>query len=104
MVLSLAKHDIKEKHELGRVSIVNYNGNVLFDEFIRPKHKIINYLTWVSGITYQKIKDCSTFDAFKEKIFSLLKDKIIVGHTLKSDFEVSYYKGLLRVYILYNSK
>ena len=68
MVLSLARNEIKEKHELGRVSIVNYNGHILFDEYIRPKNRIINYLTWVSGITYDKIKDCDTFDIFREKV------------------------------------
>lgn len=102
MVLSIAKHEIKEKHEIGRVSIVNYNGHILFDEFIRPKNRIVNYLTWVSGITYDKIKNCATFDTFKEKvavfylgiikvfsqIFSLLAGKTVVGHTLESDFDV----------------
>ena len=68
MVMSLGKNEIKEKHELGRLCIVNYNGHILFDEFIRPKNKIINYLTWVSGITYEKIKDCETFDFFQEKL------------------------------------
>ena len=66
--MSLGKNEIKEKHELGRLCIVNYNGHILFDEFIRPKNKIINYLTWVSGITYEKIKDCETFDFFQEKV------------------------------------
>ena len=43
--------------ELARVSIVNYNGHVLIDSFVRPNKKITNYLTWVSGITFAKIKD-----------------------------------------------
>lgn len=32
-------------HEVARVSITNYNGHVLYDEYIRPKKQIVNYLT-----------------------------------------------------------
>jgi len=35
---------------LGRVSIVNFNGHVLLDTFVKPEGKITNYRTWVSGI------------------------------------------------------
>ena len=35
---------------LARVSIVNYNGHVLLDEYVKPEGKITNYRTWVSGI------------------------------------------------------
>jgi hypothetical protein len=44
-------------------------------------------LTWVSGITAQKLTNCKGLDYWKEKILSILKDKIIVGHTLNSDFQ-----------------
>jgi RNA exonuclease 4 len=47
---------------LARVSIVNYYGHVLIDSFIRPTKKITNYLTWVSGVTYQHIKDAPTLE------------------------------------------
>ena len=39
-----------QKHMLARVSIVNYNGHILMDKYVNPNRKIINYLTWVSGI------------------------------------------------------
>ena len=68
MVLSKENYAAQAKHELGRVCIVNYNGHILYDEFVRPKYHITNYLTWVSGISYQKIKDCETFDHHKDKV------------------------------------
>lgn len=68
--------------ELARVSIVNFNGHVLIDTYVRPQKKIKNYLTQVSGITYTHIKNAPTFPQVKEKIFSILKDKIIVGHSI----------------------
>ena len=35
---------------LARVSIVNYNGHVLYDEYVRPENRITNFRTWVSGV------------------------------------------------------
>ncbi|KAL4476210.1 hypothetical protein ABPG74_009943 [Tetrahymena malaccensis] len=71
--------------ELARVSIVNYNGHVLLDTYVRPQKKIKNYLTKVSGITFTHIKNAPTYPEVKNKIFDLLKDKIIVGHSVQHD-------------------
>jgi RNA exonuclease 4 len=35
---------------LARVSIVNYSGGVVLDEYVRPQEPITDYRTWVSGI------------------------------------------------------
>ena len=35
---------------LYRVSIVNYNGQVLYDEYVKPEGRITNFRTWVSGV------------------------------------------------------
>lgn len=52
------------RHEIARISIVNYNGNIIKDYYVKPNYKIgnncillVDYLTWVSGITYEHIKD-----------------------------------------------
>jgi len=75
------------RHEVARISIVNYHNHVLFDEFIKPKGKITNYLTWVSGITYKKICNKETIDYHKAKLLKILQGRKIVGHTLRSDFQ-----------------
>ena len=35
---------------LARVSIINYSGGVVLDEYVRPQEPITDYRTWVSGI------------------------------------------------------
>ena len=35
---------------LARVSIVNYHGATILDEFVRPKERIVDYRTQWSGI------------------------------------------------------
>ena len=39
-----------------RVSIVNYHGHVLMDKYVRPKHRIVDFRTWVSGIHPHDLK------------------------------------------------
>lgn len=74
--------------EIARLSIVNYNGHVLFDEFFKPRGRVTNYLTWVSGCTYQNTKDAQYFSDLKPKIEKIFKDKLVVGHSLHNDFKV----------------
>ena len=57
-----------QHHELARVSIVNYNGHVLLDQYVRPTMRIVNYLTWVSGITFDKVQGKPNFADIKEKV------------------------------------
>ena len=35
---------------LARVSIINYNGHVLMDKYVRPVKHITDFRTWVSGV------------------------------------------------------
>jgi len=46
---------------LARVSIVNYNGHVLMDMYVKPEGHITNYRTWVSGITPYNLKGATPF-------------------------------------------
>jgi len=73
-------------HELARCSIVNYNGHVLFDKLIKPTGKVTNYLTWVSGVSYEKLRGCCNYSFYKKEISEILNDKLVVGHSLKNDF------------------
>ena len=74
---------------LARCSIVNYDGHVLFDKIIKPKKRIVDFLTWINGITANQMEGSLSFEHYRDKIFKILKDAIIVGHSLRSDFEVS---------------
>lgn len=71
---------------LARVSIVNYNGHTVYDKYVRPESRVIDYRTWVSGVTPQNLKEENGAIPLKQalkEVHQLLNNaKIIVGHSL----------------------
>ena len=72
---------------LTRVSLVEWDGNVLLDELVKPDKLITDYLTPYSGITPAKLENVTT--NIKDIQDRLLKDitpkHILIGHSLNSD-------------------
>lgn len=72
---------------LTRISLVEWDGTVLLDEFIKPDKPIINYLTPYSGITPAKLKNVTT--TLKDIQTRLLQEitprHILIGHSLNAD-------------------
>jgi RNA exonuclease 4 len=74
---------------LARVSIVNYHGKVILDEYVLPQEQVIDYRTAVSGITPKLLRERGKpFKEIQQKVSDILKNKIIVGHGLKNDLDV----------------
>jgi RNA exonuclease 4 len=38
------------RNALARVSIVDYDGNILLDQFVKPVEKVVDYRTEITGI------------------------------------------------------
>jgi DNA polymerase III epsilon subunit-like protein len=73
---------------LARVSLVNYHGEVIMDEYVLPQEHIIDYRTAVSGITPKLLRDHGKpFKEIQQKVSDILKNKIIIGHGLKNDLD-----------------
>ena len=73
---------------LARVSIVNYHGHLILDEYVKAKEKITDYRSWVSGIYPYHLETASDFESVQKKIADILKGRILVGHALKNDLKV----------------
>ncbi|CAI4050875.1 putative 3'-5' exonuclease SKDI_15G0790 [Saccharomyces kudriavzevii IFO 1802] len=84
---------------LARISIVNYFGHVVLDEFVRPREKVVEWRTWVSGVKPEHMKDAITFKDAQKRTADILEGRFLVGHALKHDLEalmLSHPKSMLR--------
>ncbi|SMR44917.1 unnamed protein product [Zymoseptoria tritici ST99CH_3D1] len=73
---------------LTRVSIINWDGEVVLDELVKPADSITNYLTPYSGITASMLEGvATTLEDIQQKLLTILTpDTILIGHSLNSDF------------------
>uniref|UniRef100_A0A182WMB0 RNA exonuclease 4 n=1 Tax=Anopheles minimus TaxID=112268 RepID=A0A182WMB0_9DIPT len=77
-----------KEHMLARVSIVNEQGAVIIDRYVKPQETVIDYRTDISGIRREDIEDGVDFKAVRELVRQIIHGKILVGHALKNDLLV----------------
>lgn len=72
---------------LARCSLVSYEGDVVFDEFIRPDQPVTCYRTRWSGIRPRDLNNAMPFQEAKKLVAKLLHGKVVVGHAIHHDFQ-----------------
>ena len=89
------------KSALGHVAIVDFNGKQLYNKYVIPPggtSTITNYREKFSGLTKELLEKVETnngkraakehsFEVVKRETAAILKDRVIVGHGLKGDFD-----------------
>lgn len=75
------------KSALGRATLVNKWGNVIYDEFVRPVDYVVDFRTQISGIRPSDLKKAKDFRVVQNKVAELLKGRILVGHALRNDLK-----------------
>ncbi|KAI4333617.1 hypothetical protein L6164_018401 [Bauhinia variegata] len=75
------------KSALGRVTLVNKWGNVIYDEFVRPVERVVDFRTKISGIRPRDLKKGKDFWMVQKKVAELIKGRILVGHALHNDLK-----------------
>lgn len=79
---------------LARVSIVNYYGNIVFDTLVKPcithedEFRVVDYREWITGIKPIDLEYAPSFGNIEPIIKKIVKDKVIVGHSLKDDLKI----------------
>ena len=74
--------------QLARVSIVAYNGDTLYDVYVRPVLPVTDYRTFVSGIRPRHLRrggPAVPLSEVQKRVAELLKGRILVGHALRND-------------------
>ncbi|CAK9045736.1 RNA exonuclease 4 [Durusdinium trenchii] len=74
---------------LARVSIVDSEGKVLLDKYVRPKERVTDFRTPITGITGSSLfrEGVISEDEARELAAKAMDGKIVVGHSLQNDFQ-----------------
>jgi DNA polymerase III epsilon subunit-like protein len=85
---------IGRRSHLARVTIVDFDGRVILDKFVKPPNiprnntVKINYRTHVSGVTKAILNTYGQeFSDVQEQVMSILEGKTVLGHGLINDFK-----------------
>jgi RNA exonuclease 1 len=73
-----------------RVSVVDQNGELLYNSFVKPANPIVNYATQYSGITEELLAPVTTtLEEVQRKLAEIIDyDTVLVGHSLNCDLVV----------------
>ena len=75
-----------KRSSVARVTLVDWDGRIVYDEFVRQEEEVTDYRTFVSGITPLDVEDATlTLKQCRQAVQTMIADKILVGHALKND-------------------
>ncbi|CAL1300086.1 unnamed protein product [Larinioides sclopetarius] len=75
--------------ELTRVSVIDPDLKTVYETFVKPHHKVLDYNTRFSGITEDNLKNVrTTIRDVQAVLLCMFNDKtILIGHSLESDLK-----------------
>ncbi|CCH44972.1 Small RNA degrading nuclease [Wickerhamomyces ciferrii] len=85
--------------QVGRVSLVDRDGDVVIDEYVRPRGPIKSLLTQYSGITRADMQNARyTLGQIQARLLDIVgEDDILIGHAIHNDLKVLRWKHPLIV-------
>ncbi|CAI4955736.1 CFC_HP_G0021200.mRNA.1.CDS.1 [Saccharomyces cerevisiae] len=94
---------------LTRISLVNFDNEVIYEELVKPDVPIVDYLTRYSGITEEKLTvgaKKTLREVQKDLLKIISRSDILIGHSLQNDLKVMKLKHPLVVdtAIIYHHK
>lgn len=84
---------------LARVSIVNFHGHTIYDKFVKPRERVTDWRTWVSGVTPKHMSSAVSFETAQLEVSKLLDKKVLIGHAVHHDLDslfLSHPKSMIR--------
>lgn len=73
---------------LARVSIVNALGQPVYDKYVKPKERVTDYRTEVSGVRPKHLTKAEKFETVQREVHDLIRGRVLVGHALHNDLRV----------------
>ncbi|KAM4055689.1 exonuclease domain-containing protein [Hirsutella rhossiliensis] len=72
---------------LARVSLVDFHGRQIYDSFVKPRERVTDWRTAVSGVSQKEMRFARDFEEVQKQVFDITKDRVLVGHDIKHDLE-----------------
>lgn len=72
---------------LARVSIVNFNGDQVYDSYVRPKEMVTDWRTHVSGIAPKHMVEARSLEQVQKEVAEIMDGRILVGHAVSNDLD-----------------
>jgi len=74
---------------LARISIINWDNELVLDTYVRVQEKVTDYRTFVSGIRREHIESDSAvmLEEVRDTVSKILRGKILIGHGLENDLK-----------------
>ncbi|KAJ5605709.1 hypothetical protein N7510_008490 [Penicillium lagena] len=72
---------------LARVSIVNFNGDQIYDSYVRPKEMVTDWRTHVSGIAPKHMVEARSLEEVQRDVAAIMDGRILVGHAVSNDLD-----------------
>jgi RNA exonuclease 4 len=72
---------------LARVTITDFHGRLCYESFVRPKERVVDWRTPISGIRPTDMENARELEAVQADVANLLKGRILVGHDVRHDLE-----------------
>ncbi|XP_068179139.1 interferon-stimulated 20 kDa exonuclease-like 2 [Antennarius striatus] len=76
---------------LARCSLVSYEGDVVYDKFIKPSVPVTDYRTRWSGIRHRDLVNAVPHVQARKEILKLLMGRVVIGHAIHNDFKALGY-------------
>ncbi|KAI1336630.1 ribonuclease H-like domain-containing protein [Xylariaceae sp. FL0016] len=73
------------QHALARVSLVDFHGRQVYDAYVRPQERVVDFRTAITGIAPATLRSARPFAEAQRDVAALLKDRVVVGHDLRHD-------------------
>lgn len=70
---------------LARVSLVDFHGRQIYDSYVKPKERVTDWRTSVSGVSRKEMRFARDFDDVQREVCTIFEGRILVGHDIKHD-------------------
>ncbi|KAI9731374.1 MAG: 3'-5' exonuclease [Cirrosporium novae-zelandiae] len=79
-----------DESALARVSIVNFNGDQVYDSYVKVKEKVTDWRTPISGIMPKHMTIARSLEQVQRDVAAILEGNVLVGHAIRHDLDALF--------------